>query len=611
MLPALEAIHDLDAIFEPVENKALLKEMLAPIFRKKREAGMAFYKTLFTQNPEVLPLFGSTDMNFLAGHLFDAIELLVESFNDFGAANTVLHQLGKIHDNAMIPVSAYPSLLTAIDTVFEDLPGYQQESAKIIWRELFTRASLVTSRISFVSEKLIRKALEWSEQVAYELEWDSAFLAQRKIDIVQDIRSTGTYSHLEEEIVHGARVSWRNAAKCVGRIAWNTMLVRDRRHVVDLDHMFAECIEHQRLATADGSLKAVMTVFRPRQPGTRLGVRFWGLQLIRFACYEMEDGSLIGDRANRRYTKECIDFGWKPPEPRTEFDVLPIVIEDTISGTTKMFEVPKEYHKVTMIEHPKFPDLAKLGLRWCVVPTVICFTMTLGGLQYPCCPFNGWFMETEITRDLIEPCRMNKLEEIAKAIGVDSTDEDDFWRERVAHECNKAVVYSFRRDGHSIVDHVTAQSQFLAHDLREKREGRECPAQWSWVVPSSGGATLPVWHHEMRDFYIEPQYQYQAELISLRTLSQVPETDLFHNGDASVDVSFERLLVLFASVTGTAEGYAYKVKKMLRPLHVDVRSCEKVDPKALWKDVVENGGPYSAILFIASTFGEGGTSLAV
>ena len=96
----------------------------------------------------------------------------------------------------------------------------------------------------------------------------------------------------------------------------------------------------------------------------------------------------------------------------------------------------------------------------------------------------GWFMETEITRDLLEPGRMDKMEDIARAIGVDPTDEEDFWRERVAIETNKAVMHSFRQDGHSIVDHVTAQGQFLAHDAREKREGRECPAQWSWVVVS-------------------------------------------------------------------------------------------------------------------------------
>lgn len=105
---------------------------------------------------------------------------------------------------------------------------------------------------------LQHKAFEWSAQVAYELELGDAFLAKRKIDIEDQVRSTGTYSHTEEEVVHGARVAWRNSAKCVGRIAWNTMLVRDRRHVTDLNHMFAECIEHQRLATADGSLKAVM-----------------------------------------------------------------------------------------------------------------------------------------------------------------------------------------------------------------------------------------------------------------------------------------------------------------------------------------------------------------
>lgn len=34
-------------------------------------------------------------------------------------------------------------------------------------------------------------------------------------------------------------------------------MVRDRRHVTNVDQMFAECLEHQRLATADGSLKAV------------------------------------------------------------------------------------------------------------------------------------------------------------------------------------------------------------------------------------------------------------------------------------------------------------------------------------------------------------------
>ena len=58
-------------------------------------------------------------------------------------------------------------------------------------------------------------------------------------------------------------------------------------------------------------------------------------------------------------------------------------------------------------------------------------------------------------------------------------------------------------------------------------------------------------------------------------------------------------------MTGTAEGYAYKAKKMLRPLEVDVKGCEKVKPSDLAKEFVANGGKYSALLIITSTFGEG------
>ena len=34
------------------------------------------------------------------------------------------------------------------------------------------------------------------------------------------------------------RVAWRNAAKCIGRIAWNTLIVRDCRHVTDPGNFF-------------------------------------------------------------------------------------------------------------------------------------------------------------------------------------------------------------------------------------------------------------------------------------------------------------------------------------------------------------------------------------
>ena len=78
------------------------------------------------------------------------------------------------------------------------------------------------------------------------------------------------------------------------------------------------------------------------------------------------------------------------------------------------------------------------------------------------------------------------------------------------HLNRRQVVHSFRKDGASIVDHHTASQQFMTHDLREKREGRECPAQWSWIVPPLGGSLTQVFHHEMRHFNKDPRFVYQV-----------------------------------------------------------------------------------------------------
>lgn len=52
----------------------------------------------------MLPYFGSTDIDFLAGHLFEAVGLLSKVFTNFDKATPVLQCLGKIHDMAKIPV---------------------------------------------------------------------------------------------------------------------------------------------------------------------------------------------------------------------------------------------------------------------------------------------------------------------------------------------------------------------------------------------------------------------------------------------------------------------------------------------------------------------------
>lgn len=53
----------------------------------------------------------------------------------------------------------------------------------------------------------------------------------------------------------------------------------------------------------------------------------------------------------------------------------------------------------------------KLGLKWFCVPAVSGMALDCGGLIFTACPFNGWYMSTEIgARNLADTHRYNKLE---------------------------------------------------------------------------------------------------------------------------------------------------------------------------------------------------------
>jgi nitric oxide synthase oxygenase domain/subunit len=51
----------------------------------------------------------------------------------------------------------------------------------------------------------------------------------------------------------------------------------------------------------------------------------------------------------------------------------------------------------------------ELNLKWYCVPGVSSMSLDVGGLIFTACPFNGWYMQTEIARDLADVNRYNKL----------------------------------------------------------------------------------------------------------------------------------------------------------------------------------------------------------
>ncbi|WP_203981557.1 nitric oxide synthase oxygenase, partial [Planosporangium flavigriseum] len=90
----------------------------------------------------------------------------------------------------------------------------------------------------------------------------------------REIAESGTYAHTSTELTFGARTAWRNASRCIGRLYWRSLLVRDLRGVRTPKAVFAELVRHLEIAggnrgDAPGSrrIRPVISVFAPARPG--------------------------------------------------------------------------------------------------------------------------------------------------------------------------------------------------------------------------------------------------------------------------------------------------------------------------------------------------------
>ena len=563
--------------------------------QNKRELGMQFYQTLFEKYPFVLPIFGRTDMDYLSMHLFQSLEFLMRCLSSESTDEMMreLRFLGQVHSSAGVPSCAYPAISDTMFVLFEKyVPDFSPELRQA-WQTLFDRVTNVIKLPMLNEERVLKKAKQYLDQIATEQEWEPEDRARRWVEIQEEVNATGTYTHTYEELAYGAQLSWRNASKCIARIQWNNMVVRDRRHVTDPDEMFRELEEHLRAATNGGNIQITMTVFRPKQPKERWGPRIWNSQLIRYAAYKQPDGSVMGDGANFDLTTAILKLGWQPPEPRTPYDILPLVIE-AAGMEPKLYEFDRDDVLEVEIEHPAIPEFKSLGFRWYAIPAISNFRMDIGGVTYACLPFNGWYMGTEIMRDFLEDWRYDKTEDIAKVLKLDTSSEQTLWRDRVALELNIAILYSFQKAKVSMVDHQTASKQFLAHDLREKKAGRECPGDAGWIVPPAGGSTCPVWHHQMRDFYLDPAYHHAADRWAVEDGMDLEKFLTTTNKD---DDKQDRILILYASETGTAEGFARKAARQLQRYKAKVMALDEYNADTLASEKL--------LLIVTSTFGNG------
>lgn len=318
--------------------------------------------------------------------------------------------------------------------------------------------------------------------------------AEEAWELIQKMQNASGGMPLDE----AARQAWRESVRCIGRLHWRSLRVIDARSLENADEVFEACLEHLRAATNGGRIVPTQTIFAPWQEGQRR-VRIWNHQLIRYAGYRRSDGTVLGDPMNAALTERVRALGWSPPAEPGRFDLLPLVIQ--VDGRIIVRELPREVVLEVELEHPEHPWLANMKLRWHAVPAISDMMLVTLDEVFPCAPFNGWYMGTEIgARNLGDPHRYNLLPEVAEKLGLRRGCR--LWKDRALLVLNEAVLHSFERDGVRMVDHHQASREFLAHCEREQAQGHPVQAEWSWIVPPLSASATGVFH---RLFPLQPR----------------------------------------------------------------------------------------------------------
>ena len=344
---------------------------------------------------------------------------------------------------------------------------------------------------------LQEKATAFIKSMHQELNIDNEETKKRIQQIINEINETNTYKHTTDELIYGAKVAWRNSNRCIGRLFWDKLNVRDMRFI-DNEIDFVHSIEnHIEIATNNGKIRPLISIYSN-------DFEIKNEQLIRYAGYENK-----GDPKSKNITQLAEHLNWK--SDHTDFDLLPLIY--------RYKQQPLNYHiykdnliKEILIKHDEYPLLEQLGLKWYAVPIISNMDLEIGGLYYHTAPFNGWYMETEIgVRNFTDEYRYDKLKDIANALNLDTTKTTSYWRDRALVEFNYAVYHSFKEAGVSIVDHYTASKQFKKFEENEENKNRKVTGKWSWLAPPLSPSLVHNYHKGYDNETRSPNFLYKKK----------------------------------------------------------------------------------------------------
>ncbi|NYT94523.1 nitric oxide synthase oxygenase [Salinispora sp. H7-4] len=365
---------------------------------------------------------------------------------------------------------------------------------------------------------------------AYYQEQKLPHVTKRITDVLSEIATTGTYWQTPGELTYGAKVAWRQSVRCIGRIRWAGLKVRDCRTVATAKGISNELAEHLRLADNGGRIRSVLTVFAADHPQAGPRARIWNDQLIRYGGWQRDD-EIVGDPSQLDMTGAALKLGWQPPATPGRFDILPWVIETATEEPT-LVDPPRDLVREIRLTHPDHAWFADLQLRWHALPVIANMRLRIGGVDYSCAPFNGHYLSDEIgTRNMCDAARYNQLRPVAARLGLDTEDESSLWREHAALVINQSVIHSFRAAGVRISVPNNESEMFMRFCNGETREGRPVYGDWSWINGSVGWAALHAVHHRYYDtripnpnFWPAPRAPFFSE-PTLRERSAAPQQE--------------------------------------------------------------------------------------
>jgi nitric-oxide synthase len=344
----------------------------------------------------------------------------------------------------------------------------------------------------------------------FEAECPGRCQLQERIQQAQDeLAMTGAWTKTVEELGFAARVAWRNAERCVGRLYWKGLHLRDCRHLQEPAQIAEALFEHLRFAWNGGDLRPAISVFSPGTPKAP-GPRIWNPQLLRYAGFRLRSGRQVGDPAQNAVTEKIRRLGWEPAG--TDFDLLPLVIQ-TADRPPALFELPADCRPEVHLSHPQHDWLALRGLKWYAIPAVSDMALDAGGVMYRLIPFNGWYLNTEIAaRNLTDANRYNLLPELAERMGLDISSERTLWRDRAMLMLHESVLHSYDRARVKIADHHSVCHEFLEFCRNEQAVGREPAGKWMWLVPPFSSSATVLYQEPFRDLAFKPAYRLQKPI---------------------------------------------------------------------------------------------------